>query len=66
VLIALALPIAPLYMLYERFMGGESFIKCGQDSHLMTRESLEKGFCLTLVAGILWKNHKNHPMEAKK
>jgi hypothetical protein len=27
VLIALALPIAPLYMLYERFMGGESFIK---------------------------------------
>jgi hypothetical protein len=27
VLIALALPIAPLYMPYERFMGGESFIK---------------------------------------
>jgi hypothetical protein len=27
VLIALALPIAPLYMSYERFMGGESFIK---------------------------------------
>jgi hypothetical protein len=27
VLIALALPIAPLYMLYERLMGGESFIK---------------------------------------
>jgi hypothetical protein len=27
VLIALALPIAPLYMLYDRFMGGESFIK---------------------------------------
>jgi hypothetical protein len=26
-LIALALPIAPLYMLYERLMGGESFIK---------------------------------------
>jgi hypothetical protein len=28
VLIALALPIAPLYMLYERFMGGE-FYKIG-------------------------------------
>jgi hypothetical protein len=27
VLIALALPIAPLYMLYETLMGGESFIK---------------------------------------
>jgi hypothetical protein len=27
VLIALALPIAPLYMSYERFMGGERFIK---------------------------------------
>jgi hypothetical protein len=27
VLIVLALPIAPLYMSYERFMGGESFIK---------------------------------------
>jgi hypothetical protein len=27
VLIAIALPIAPLYMLYERLMGGESFIK---------------------------------------
>jgi hypothetical protein len=27
VLIALALPIATLYMLYERLMGGESFIK---------------------------------------
>jgi hypothetical protein len=27
VLIALALHIAPLYMSYERFMGGESFIK---------------------------------------
>jgi hypothetical protein len=69
VLIMLALPIAPLYMLYERFMGGESFIKFGQDSHLkwVTRESLEKGFCLTLVAGILFlKNHKNPPMEAKK
>jgi hypothetical protein len=26
VLIALALPIAPLYMLYETLMGGESFI----------------------------------------
>jgi hypothetical protein len=23
----LAIPIAPLYMLYERLMGGESFIK---------------------------------------
>jgi hypothetical protein len=29
VLIALALPIAPLYMIYERLMGGESFIKFG-------------------------------------
>jgi dsRNA-specific ribonuclease len=30
-------------------------------------ESLEKGFFLTLVAGILFfKNHKNPPMEAKK
>jgi hypothetical protein len=28
VLIALALLIAPVYMLYERFMGGESFRKC--------------------------------------
>jgi hypothetical protein len=27
VLIVLAIPIAPLYMLYETFMGGESFIK---------------------------------------
>jgi hypothetical protein len=27
VLIVLALPIAPLYMLYERLMGGEIFIK---------------------------------------
>jgi hypothetical protein len=27
VLIVLAIPIAPLYMSYERFMGGESFIK---------------------------------------
>jgi hypothetical protein len=27
VLIVLAIPIAPLYMLYERFMGGESIIK---------------------------------------
>jgi hypothetical protein len=27
VLIVLAIPIAPLYMLYERLMGGESFIK---------------------------------------
>jgi hypothetical protein len=27
VLIVLALPIAPLYMLHERLMGGESFIK---------------------------------------
>jgi hypothetical protein len=27
VLIELAIPIAPLYMLYGRFMGGESFIK---------------------------------------
>jgi hypothetical protein len=26
VLVALALHIAPLYMSYERFMGGESFI----------------------------------------
>jgi hypothetical protein len=25
--IVLAIPIAPLYMLYERLMGGESFIK---------------------------------------
>jgi hypothetical protein len=29
VLIALALPIAPIYMLYERFMGSGSFIKFG-------------------------------------
>jgi hypothetical protein len=29
VLIALAQPTAPLYMFYERFMGGESFIKFG-------------------------------------
>jgi ABC-type Fe3+ transport system permease subunit len=52
VLIALALCIAPLYMLYERLMGGESFIKLVSDSHLIrvTRESLEKGVCLTLVA----------------
>jgi hypothetical protein len=27
VLIVLSIPIAPLYTLYERFMGGESFIK---------------------------------------
>jgi hypothetical protein len=27
VLIVLAIPIAPLYMLYERLMGGESFMK---------------------------------------
>jgi hypothetical protein len=28
---------------------------------------LEKRFCLTLVAGILFlKNHKNPPIEAKK
>jgi hypothetical protein len=27
VLVVLAIPIAPLYMLYERLMGGESFIK---------------------------------------
>jgi hypothetical protein len=27
VLIALALPIAPLYMSNDRFMGGESFLK---------------------------------------
>jgi hypothetical protein len=27
VLIVLAKPIAPLYMLYERLMGGERFIK---------------------------------------
>jgi hypothetical protein len=27
VLIVLAIPIAPLYMLYERLIGGESFIK---------------------------------------
>jgi hypothetical protein len=27
VLIVLAIPIAPLYTLYERLMGGESFIK---------------------------------------
>jgi hypothetical protein len=27
VLIVLAIPIAPLYMLYKRFMGGESFLK---------------------------------------
>jgi hypothetical protein len=27
VLIVLVVPIAPLHMLYERFMGGESFIK---------------------------------------
>jgi hypothetical protein len=28
---------------------------------------LEKGFCLILVAGILFfKNHENPPMEAKK
>jgi hypothetical protein len=68
VLIALALRTAILYMLYEIFMGGESFIKFGRDSHLIwvTRESLEIGFCLTLVAGILLKNHKNPPMEAKK
>jgi hypothetical protein len=26
-LIVLAIPIAPLYMIYERVMGGESFIK---------------------------------------
>jgi hypothetical protein len=26
VLIALAIPIAPFYMLYERLMGGESFM----------------------------------------
>jgi hypothetical protein len=45
-------------MLYERLMGGESFIKLVQDSHFIwARESLEKGFCLTLVAGILfWKS----------
>jgi hypothetical protein len=29
VLIALDLPIAPLYMIYEPLMGGESFIKFG-------------------------------------
>jgi hypothetical protein len=28
VLIALAIPIAPLDMLYERLMGGESFMNC--------------------------------------
>jgi hypothetical protein len=28
VLIALAKPIAPLDMLYERLMGGESFMNC--------------------------------------
>jgi hypothetical protein len=27
VLIVLAIPIAPLYMLYERLMGGKSFMK---------------------------------------
>jgi hypothetical protein len=27
VLIVLVIPIAPLYMLYERLMGGESFMK---------------------------------------
>jgi hypothetical protein len=71
VLIALALPIAPLYRSYERFMGGEGFIKFGQDSHLIwvTWESLEKGFCLILIAGILflkiiktlrWKQRSKH------
>jgi hypothetical protein len=35
VLIALALPIAPLYMLYERLMGGESFIKLVWDRHFV-------------------------------
>jgi hypothetical protein len=67
----IAIPIAPLYMLYERFMGGESFIKLFKDSHLIwvTWESLEKGFCLTLVARILflkiiktirWKQRSEH------
>jgi hypothetical protein len=27
VLIVLVIPIAPLYMLYDRLMGGESFMK---------------------------------------
>jgi hypothetical protein len=27
VLIVLAIPIAPLYILYEKLMGGESFVK---------------------------------------
>jgi hypothetical protein len=71
VLIVLAIPIAPLYMLYVRLMGDDSFIKLVYDSHFLwaTWESLEKGFCLTLVAGILflriiktlqWKQRSKH------
>jgi hypothetical protein len=70
VLIGLALPIAPLYMIYERLMGGESFIKFGEDSHFICDlRELGERFCLILVAGIFvlkiiktlrWKQGSKH------
>jgi hypothetical protein len=69
VLIALALPIAPLYMLYERLMGGERFIKFVWDSHFYMsnlRELGERFLSNTCCRNFVFENHKNPPMEAKK
>jgi hypothetical protein len=70
VLIVLALPMAPLYMLlYERLMGGESFIKFVWDSHFYMsdlRELGERFLSNTCCKNFIFENHKNPPMEAKK
>jgi hypothetical protein len=71
VLIVLAISTAPLNMLYERLMGGESFINLFRIATLYERHerAWRKGFCLTLVAGILflkivktlqWKQRGKH------
>jgi hypothetical protein len=65
----LAIPIAPLYMLYERIMGGESFIKqlCRIPPYMSDmRELGERVLSNTCCRNFIFENHKNPPMEAKR
>jgi hypothetical protein len=59
VLVALAIPIALLYMIYERLMGGESFMNCLATSYERHVRTWGKGFCLILFAGILFLKKKS-------
>jgi hypothetical protein len=68
VLIVLAIPIAPLYILYERLVRGESFVKLCRIATYMSdmRELGEKFLSNTCFRNFIFENHKNSPMEAKK